>query len=373
MASLVGTTGYIVGASFIGVTLIPVVVTWVFSLMKVVIAPNSKQIKIARLLVQCALPVFALAIILGIANRGLLASGATVGDGALKRTRLNLEMTSIFLFFSASLLTAMAAYLATYAVLYLALSRWKWWPLIQLDSSIGGGLVGVMIIAWYAKNMSDLSKTSTSYLRRNSYSYSLDWLSLIIECILLIVALGLGGVAIYAVGRLKKPDRAHLIIGKIPVALLAASFLWFLRCIYCVAVGIKGLTDGWTIGERAALNVVFPIFELWTMVAVLALVVYIARHRIWSDPTAIPNIKEPRAYQMPVVAAQAPVIQYVYVQQPPPQPYVVAQQPPQMFQPAPVYQQGQPPVIYQTQPYSQQPIPQQPVQQQPIPVQPSTQ
>ncbi|KAK3984729.1 hypothetical protein QBC44DRAFT_362920 [Cladorrhinum sp. PSN332] len=372
MSELYSNTGFAVGASLVGITLIPVAVTWVVSLKKVVIAPNSKQIKIARLLAQCALPVFGLGIILNIPVRALRASGAIENDASVYRTQLYLWLTTVFLFYAAALLTSMAAYIATYGVLYLALGRWKWWSLIQLDASIGGGVISILIIALYAKNMSSLSGESTSSLTRYGFDFSLHWLALIVDGTLTIVALGVGGVAIYAASKLNKPDRAHLNIGKIPVAMLVASFLWLVRCVYSVAVGIKNMQDDWSTAEYGAQNIVFPLFELWTMAAVLALVVYVVRRPIWSDPSAIPN--EPRPHQLPAVAAP-PVVQYVYVQQlapgqqPPPQPYIVGQQPPQMYQQPPVYQQGQPPVVYQTQPFQTQPFPQQPVPQQTVPVQ----
>ncbi|KAK4169674.1 hypothetical protein QBC43DRAFT_250311 [Cladorrhinum sp. PSN259] len=342
MSELYGKTGAGVGAGLIGVTMIPVVVTWMVSLQKVVIAPNSKQIKIAHILVKYALSVFALGIILAVVTRAMRATGADRDSSSAYRATYYVWLTTVFVFYVASLLTAMALYIATYGVLYLALRRWKWWTMIQLDASIGGGIVAILIVALWAKNMADLAQLSDRSLVRYGFDFSLDWLALMVNGILTFVALGAGGVAIYAVSKLSKPDRSHLLdrFGQARAVLIAASFLWLLRCVYCVAVGIKSVQADWTVAALGAQNVVVPIFELWTMAAVLALLVYIIRRPIWSDPEAIPNL--PQQQQLPV--------------------------PPQMYQQPPVYQQGQQPVVYQTQPFPQQPA-QQPVPMQQVPVQ----
>ncbi|KAK4663338.1 hypothetical protein QC763_607710 [Podospora pseudopauciseta] len=267
--------GLAVTAGLTGITLTPLVGVMVLSFRRVI--RHSQAIKIANLLFRIALPVYIIGVILYTSYAAVVAAGT-----ATYRTELLLGlMSSLFLASGVILLTS-SIYLTALAALYIAMGRTKWWSWLRLDTLLGAGLLFILLIAYWGMNLSDVVEGSSSTYR----TWRMRWLLVVIDLTLSVMSLGVVGIALYALPKLKRLNQIPL--GKMPVLLVIAAFLWAFTVVYGLATTIKSITDEWEEDEWVANRVIFPLFGPWVTSAVVCLLYLILHSPVWSDPAAIP-------------------------------------------------------------------------------------
>ncbi|KXX78624.1 hypothetical protein MMYC01_205673 [Madurella mycetomatis] len=311
MSELDSMAGTAVNAALIGVTLLPIGVIWALSLRRNA-GFHSQVAKMAHNFIQAALPVLTIGVALAIVTPAALASNSQ--NTRLNQTIVYISLTSSFIIVAADILIASALYAAGIGVLYLALGRPKWWKLLRMDALCGAGLLLAIDIAYWAMQLSAIR------LSRDLDGTPLDWLLLIVDITLALLAAGVVGLVVYIWPKFKM--REHLAASNIRVLLLTASLLWLLHCAFVLAVDLKTVIPDWTYEEILVQKILNPIFDLWTSAAVLGLLAKIFRDPLWSDPTAIiddpghgvtqqPFYFQPQRYQQPSVYqyGQQPVVQ----------------------------------------------------------------
>jgi hypothetical protein len=210
---------------------------------------------------------------------------------------------------AAGVLASQAIYLAGLCVWYLVLAKQKWWKAVRLDIICATVLLIVLDIAWFAKTLSDLHDDNMDRVR-----IRLEWLIVIIDLTLCLVAALNVGLAIYCAAKLKR--RGDLVVGNLPTLFLSASFLWLLRCSFVLAVDLKNAIPDWTQTELSLQKILYPIFDFWASAAVLGLVTFMVRNRVWSDPSVFTDRGHWQQQQMYVQpASQYPQPQYGQHQQ----------------------------------------------------------
>ena len=127
------------------------------------------------------------------------------GSGTLE-TSVYILLTSSFLITAGGILTTLAVYLGGICVLYLVLSKQKWWKLLRLDALMGAALLLIIDIAWLATNISTTRK-------RDGDVRLMTYLIVIVNASLCLLAAGVVGVATYAAHKLK--TRTYLAVGNV--------------------------------------------------------------------------------------------------------------------------------------------------------------
>ncbi|KAK0666815.1 hypothetical protein QBC41DRAFT_146440 [Cercophora samala] len=295
--------GLAVTAGLTGITLTPLVGAMVLSFRARIIR-HSPAIKIANLLFRLAVPAYIIGVILYTAFAAVIAAGT-----ATYRTELLLELMSNLFLASGIILITSSLYLTALAALYIALGRQKWWSWLRLDTLLGAGLLFILLIAYWAMNLSDVVEGSSSTYR----TWRMRWLLVVIDLTLSVMSIGVVGVALYAMPKLQRNNQIPL--GKTPVLLVIAAFLWAFTVIYGLATTIKSITDDWESDELVAQRVIFPLFGPWVTSAVVCLLYLILQSPVWSDPTAIPA-QGTHAPAQPYYGPQQGHAQMGYQQQP---------------------------------------------------------
>lgn len=118
-------------------------------------------------------------------------------------------ITSTFGVVAASIATTSAVYLSGLSVLYVVLGRKKWWKYLRLDAICGAALLFVLDVAWWARGLAVLRSNDDDGI-------SLDWLIVIVDVTLCLLAAGVVGIAFYVMPKLKK--RTDLAVGNVSEA-----------------------------------------------------------------------------------------------------------------------------------------------------------
>jgi hypothetical protein len=243
------------------------------------------------------------------------------------------SVTSAFLSVAASIIASQAVYLSGLCVWYLVLGKQKWWSVVQLDTVCATGLLVVLDVAWFAKAISDSVTGNVDSIR-------LEWLIVMIDLTLCLVAALNVVVAIYCASKLKR--RGDLAVGNLSWLFLAASFLWLLRCAFVLAVDLKSVVRDWTAAELTLQRILNPILDFWVSATVLGLVTFMLRNPVWSDPSVFsdrPHWQQQQAYGQ--YEGHYPQPQYGQQQQQQQQPHVYEHSSPHQY-----YQQQ--PTTYQS-------------------------
>ncbi|KAK4197650.1 hypothetical protein QBC40DRAFT_285151 [Triangularia verruculosa] len=332
--------GFAVTAGLSGVTLAPLVLAWVFSFRS--ITRHIQAVKIANVAFRIALPLYILGVILYTAYAAVVAAGT-----ATLRTERLLAVITDLLLASGVILFTVTIYLTALAALYVALGRQKWWSWMRLDTLLGAGLLFILLIAYWAMRLSDIVNQRSSF-----YRWRMPWLLVVIDVTLSLMSIWVIGVAIYALPKLNK-RKEQIPVGKMPVLLVIAAFLWAVTVLYGLAVTIKNISDDWEYEEQIAQLVISPLLGPWVTGAVALLLHFILHNPAWSDPAATPSDGSPAPYQpqpgyQPQMAYQQPYEPGFVPQQ---YPAGYQQQVQQQYPQSP--QQQYPPQVYQ-QPQQQQ-------------------
>jgi fucose 4-O-acetylase-like acetyltransferase len=117
---------------------------------------------------------------------------------------------------AAGVIASQAIYLAGLCVWYLVLAKQKWWKAVHLDTICATVLLIVLDIAWFAKTISDFHDPYG-----NSIRIRLEWLLVIIDLTLCLVAALNVGVAIYCAAKLKR--RGDLVVGNVSIPTAPAA------------------------------------------------------------------------------------------------------------------------------------------------------
>lgn len=151
---------------------------------------------------------------------------------ATYRTELLLGlMSSLFLASGVILLTS-SIYLTALAALYIALGRTKWWSWLRLDTLLGAGLLFILLIAYWGVNLSDVVEGSSStYL-----TWRMRWLLVVIDLTLSAMSLGVVGIALYALPKLRRLNQIPL--GK--VSAFSPKYAFMLRLTLSSDAGVVG-------------------------------------------------------------------------------------------------------------------------------------
>ncbi|KAK4171184.1 hypothetical protein QBC36DRAFT_340474 [Triangularia setosa] len=268
--------GFAVTAGLSGITLIPLSIALVLSFRS--ITRHSQAIRIANTVFRIALPLYILGLLLYVAYLSVVAAGT-----ATDRTKILLGIMADLFLASGVILFTSAIYLAGLAALYVALGRQKWWSWLRLDTLLGAGLLFILLIAYWAMKLSDTIKGSS----RTYYRWRMQWLLVVIDLTLALMSIGVVGIAFYALPKLNR-RKDQIPIGKMPVLLIIAAFLWAFTVTYGLAITIKNITDDWEYDEQVAQLVIYPLFGPWVTTAVVGLLYLILHSPVWSDPAAIP-------------------------------------------------------------------------------------
>ncbi|KAK0721076.1 hypothetical protein B0H67DRAFT_578078 [Lasiosphaeris hirsuta] len=257
--------------------LIPLMVFWVSSLRSA--THHAQPTKLAQKFLKAAGPVFTLGVILlvtaeimSIVQRYTNTSSAYYLTFIYSGIYVSLT-TSLFLTVGEILILA-ALHVTTLAVLYVALGKAKAWRLLRIDVLVSVAILIIFAIALFVKDVVMYSTHANALTGQ-------QWLPLIINAILLVLAVGIFAVAIYALSALKKRDARSL--GNIPTLLLVASTLWLFHCTYSFARNIQILFfPGGPVPDVRARPFLYTFLFLYPAAAVLALLTVIVRRPVWS-------------------------------------------------------------------------------------------
>lgn len=119
-------------------------------------------------------------------------------------------LISSFLTTTAAVFTTVAVYLTGICALYVALSRQKWWKALRLDAICGSVLFVALATAWFGKTLADDINVRSS---TRWYGFRFEWLLIIVDIALALLAAGVVGVAIYVVVRFR--SRSHYEVGNV--------------------------------------------------------------------------------------------------------------------------------------------------------------
>ncbi|KAH6855564.1 hypothetical protein B0I37DRAFT_58333 [Chaetomium sp. MPI-CAGE-AT-0009] len=216
---LMSPAAFAASAALVGVTLIPLGIFWGFNMCGRRGKHQPQPLKLTRIFLHLAFPTFFLAAVAGIINPAIVAA-----DLGWTRYSFGAAMASVyappisgFLTNAAGIFASQAVYLSGLCVLYLVLAKQKWWSAVRLDTFCAMVLLVALDIAWFAKRISDIVTHNVDNMR-------LEWLIVMIDLTLCLVAALNVGVAIYCAAKLKR--RGDLAVGKV-------SFRSNFRCVSC--------------------------------------------------------------------------------------------------------------------------------------------
>lgn len=126
---------------------------------------------------------------LAIVTPAVLASNSH--SARINQAIVYISLTSSFIIVAADILIASALYAAGIGALYLVLGRPKWWKLLRVDALCGAGLLLVIDIAYWAAQL------SATRLGWDLDDTRLDWLRLIVDITLVLLAAGVVGLVVY--------------------------------------------------------------------------------------------------------------------------------------------------------------------------------
>ncbi|KAH6632834.1 hypothetical protein F5144DRAFT_575349 [Chaetomium tenue] len=315
MKWLSSSPAFALSATLIGVTMIPLATFWGFNLCGKHGRDQAQPLRLTRIFLHMAFPIYLLAIATAIISP--VTAIVRLKDTDVRMVDLNWQAgwigfwgwaVSSLLATAASVLASHAIYLAGLSVWYLVLAKQKWWKAVQLDTIIATVLLIVLDIAWFGKTIADAFDINADRIR-------LEWLLVVIDLTLCLVAALNVGIAIYCATKLKR--RGDLVTGNLSGLFLAASLLWLLRCAFVLAVDLKTVIPDWTRDESDAQKIINPILDYWVSATVLGLVTFMVRNRVWSDPSVFADKghwQQQQMYVQPV--SQYPQPQYGQQQQP---------------------------------------------------------
>ncbi|KAK0651016.1 hypothetical protein B0T16DRAFT_403022 [Cercophora newfieldiana] len=338
--------GYGVFSALHFIALIPIVTFWVRSLKR--IPPiQSQPLRIGLLFLRISAPVYGIGVLLNAVLGAYFAASLSNPDMQDTDATLYLNLVGGFLITAGDIGITLALYLGAIASLYVGLGQTTWWKLLRLDAPVGGALLLVLDIAFFARSVA----LAAGARRTRLDGRSLLWLPLVIDLTLLLVTVGAFCAVIYTQSKIKK--RGEMLVaamGKIPTLLLTASALWTVRCSYSVATTIKSMLPDWTDDELNAQVILIPIFEVLIGAAVMALLTFVVLKPVWADASLQPTTSAPAPVAMGNYSGQGPQYQQPQYQQPQyPQPqygYPQNGYPPQPPYYSDAPQQPQPEVVY---------------------------
>ncbi len=123
-------------------------------------------------------------------------------------TQLAIAYTALMSGFAveaASIATTSAVYLGGLCALYLVLGRQKWWAYLWLDVVCGAVSLFLVDVVWCARNLK-VFRTSDDYTPIAGW----NWLPVVIDAALCILAAGVVGVAIYVAHKLRKMETGNV-------------------------------------------------------------------------------------------------------------------------------------------------------------------
>lgn len=291
-------------AAFIGVALIPLGTFWGFNLCGRRGGQQAQPLRLTRIFLHMALPAYILAVAAAIVYPVTAVMGSIPeAMSSLRNFRAGIvgfygSAVSKLLITAAGVIASQAIYLAGLCVWYLVLAKQKWWNAVQLDTICATALLIILDIAWFAKRISD-------FVNNNEDRVRLEWLLVMIDLTLCLVAALNVGLAIYCAAKLKR--RGDLSVGNLPTLFLSASLLWLIRCAFVLTVDLRDVIPDWTLPEILAQKFIYPIFDYWISATVLGLVTFMVRNRVWSDPSVFADRGDWQQQQMYV----QPVSQYL--------------------------------------------------------------
>ncbi|KAK3349269.1 hypothetical protein B0T25DRAFT_238120 [Lasiosphaeria hispida] len=260
--------------------LIPLIVFWVSSLRSA--THHAQPTKLAQKFLKTAAPVFTVGVVL-LVTAEIMSIVQRYTNSTSSAYYLTFIYPGVYVSLTASLfitvgeiLTLAAIHVTALAVLYVALGKAKAWRLLRIDVLVSVAILIIFAIALFVKDV--VMYSTQAYVLTGQ-----QWLPLIINAILLVLAVGIFAVAIYALGTLKKRDDQSL--GNTPTLLLVASTLWLFHCTYLFARNIQILFfPGSTVSDARARPFLYAFLFLYPAAAVLALLTVIVRRPVWSGP-----------------------------------------------------------------------------------------
>lgn len=296
-----------------GVALIPLGTFWGFNLCGRRGGQQARPLRLTRIFLHIALPTYILAVATAIIYPATSVMRLRDPDGVVMLRNglvgFYASVVSSLLTTAAGVIASQAIYLAGLCVWYLVLAKQKWWKAVQLDTICATVILIILDIAWFAKTLWELHDPNVGRVR-----IRLEWLIVMIDLTLCLVAALNVGVAIYCATKLKR--QGDLVAGNLPTLFLSASFLWLLRCAFVLTVDLKNVLPDWTRPELSLQKIIYPILDFWVSATVLGLVTFMVRNRVWSDPSVFEDRGEWQQQQMYVQpASQYPQPQYGQHQQ----------------------------------------------------------
>ncbi|KAK4140816.1 uncharacterized protein C8A04DRAFT_31587 [Dichotomopilus funicola] len=288
---------WITSAALILVTIIPLTAFWTLHLRNTPIDRPSQPVRSARVYLHLALPIWIMAVVSAAISPSITASLRHMGSmdqpyrseiypGAL--ASMYTALISSFLTTTAAVFTTAAVCLAGMCTFYAVRSRQKWWKALQLNAICGSVLFVALAATWFGKTLANYMNENYRIDSLSSwYGFRFEWFRYIVDITLVLLAVGVVGVAIYVAVKFRSRSRYQ--VGNLPSLLLTASLLWLLRCVFVLAVDIKDIRLAWGVVELSAYKIVRPILDFWVSAAVLGLITEILRKPLWSDPTTIPD------------------------------------------------------------------------------------
>jgi hypothetical protein len=135
-----------------------------------------------------------------------------------------LAVTGAFLVTLAAILVTTTVYIFGMAIQHLALRKLKLWKMIRIDAMAGAVLLLVLALAYWAKQLSNLSESGLDTFEFAS-TRRLTWLYVIVDGTMAALTAGLAGLAIYLVPKVKK--KLGAVAGNVCRALLSPTRLWY--------------------------------------------------------------------------------------------------------------------------------------------------
>lgn len=206
--------GYAVFTVLQFVIITPILGYWIRSLRRV--SPiQSAPLRIAHLFVRAAPPIYALGSLLGAIFGAIKTadfSGVTGMDDASYAAVFVFLVSEIFIY-AADIAITMALYMSTIGSLYIVLGKATWWKTLRLDAPIGGGILLVLVLAFFGRSIHLATGTATSTAADER---SLLYLPVIVDFTLLTITVGNFCTVIYVMSKLKKRgEQLTAVMGKV--------------------------------------------------------------------------------------------------------------------------------------------------------------